>query len=53
MVVIECNVCHIPDLLNHHGCDRVSVMDMMEIRKVQVSSSEKSEGLPREYLVTI
>ena len=32
MVVIECNVCHIPDLLNHHGCDRVSVTDMTAIR---------------------
>ena len=26
------NVCHICDLLNHHGCDRVSVTDMTEIR---------------------
>ena len=25
MVMTEYNVCHIPDLLNHHGCDRVSV----------------------------
>ena len=24
--------CHIRDLLNHHGCDRVSVTDMTEIR---------------------
>ena len=26
------NVCHICDLLNHYGCDRVSVVDMTEIR---------------------
>ena len=26
------NVCHICDLLNHHGCDRVSATDMTEIR---------------------
>ena len=32
MVVIECNVCHIPDLLNHHGCDWVSVTEVTEIR---------------------
>ena len=32
MVMTEYNVCHIPDLLNHHGCDRVSVTDMTEIR---------------------
>ena len=25
------NVCHICDLLNHYGCDRVSVMDMTEL----------------------
>ena len=24
--------CHIRDLLNHHGCDRVSVTDMTAIR---------------------